>query len=204
MIISNKHRFIFLKNRKISGSTFESLMSPHLGPDDVCTGSPTDGTPQLNDNSGLGHMSCHQIKSLYPEQWASYMKIAIERNPWDKCVSAFRWHSVIKPHLPGIAEQDFGKYLRSNASLLPTDWANYTVDDKPVVDVFFYENLDHLYGWIQLITGVDIPKDLRYNTKLKKTERSHYTEYYDKDDIDFVASLFHNEIREYGYEFGKD
>jgi hypothetical protein len=202
MIVSNKHKFIFLKNRKIAGSTFESLVSPHLGPADVCTGSPTDGTPRLNDKTGMGHMSCHEIKQRYPEQWDAYPKIAIERNPWDKCVSAFNWHSVIKPNLPGIAEQDFGLYLRSNAHLLPTDWALYADDNAPVVDVFQYGDMATLYSWMRTVIGIDIPDELWHNTKLKATARKHYTEYYKPADVDLVAELFHNEIRVFGYDYG--
>ena len=203
MIVSRKHKFIFIKNRKISGSTFESLVFPHLGSDDVCTGSPTDGTPSLNDTTGHGHMPCQLIAELYPEEWGSYSKIAIERNPWDKCASAFKWHSIIKPNLAGVSTQDFSLYLKTCSHMLPTDWNNYSVDGVPQADVYKYEEIDRLYGNMRDEFGIDIPDDVRYNTRLKSTKGKHYTEYYTPEDVDFVSNLFKNEIREYGYEYGK-
>jgi hypothetical protein len=202
MLISNKHKFIFLKNRKISGSTFESLIFPHLGPDDVCTGSPTDGTPKLNIELGLGHMGWNQISLLYSNEWNNYYRFAIERNPWDKCVSAFKWHSVIKPHLPGVRENNFNMYLEKQINMLPTDWKCYTNQGKIMVDrVFTFEKISELYNAMRNKFSIDIPEELYYNTRLKRTDRKHYSEYYDDESKEFVAELFKNEIETFGYEY---
>ncbi len=202
MIISNKHKFIFLKNRKVAGSTFEKLIFPHLGDDDVCTGSPTDNTPSLNDVTGAGHMTSSQIQSIYPDQWREYYKFAIERNPWDKCVSAFKWHSVIKPHLPGVRENDFNLYLKTQIGLLPTDWNRYTENDLIVTDtVFTVENISKLYDVMSSKFNIDIPEEIYYNTRLKKTKRKHYSQYYDGESKEIVDQLFKHEIRTFGYEY---
>jgi len=37
MIISHKHKFIFIKTRKTAGSSFELMLSTICGPDDVLT-----------------------------------------------------------------------------------------------------------------------------------------------------------------------
>lgn len=37
MIISHKHKFIFLKTRKVGGSSVELALSPYCGPDDIIT-----------------------------------------------------------------------------------------------------------------------------------------------------------------------
>ena len=49
MIISHKYKFIFIKTRKVAGSSIEKFLYPYLDhKTDVLTGSPSDGVPQLN------------------------------------------------------------------------------------------------------------------------------------------------------------
>jgi hypothetical protein len=202
MLISNKHKFIFVKNRKVAGSTFEKLIFPHLGPDDVCTGSPTDNTPRLNEVTGAGHMSSEEIRTIYPKQWNDYYKFAIERNPWDKCVSAFKWHAIIKPHITGVRENDFKLYLKHQQPLLPTDWSSYTKDNVIATDtVFTVENISKLYDVMRERFKIDIPEEIYYNTKLKQTKREHYSHYYDDESREIVERLFQNEIKTFGYEY---
>ena len=37
MILSHKHKFVFVKNRKVAGTSVEVALSPHCGPDDILT-----------------------------------------------------------------------------------------------------------------------------------------------------------------------
>ena len=50
MIISHKHKFIFIKTHKTSTQTFMKFIKPHLGPDDVMAG---DGSNNINENTKL-------------------------------------------------------------------------------------------------------------------------------------------------------
>ena len=40
MIVSHKHKFIFVKTHKTATQTFLKFIKPHLGPDDVMAGDP--------------------------------------------------------------------------------------------------------------------------------------------------------------------
>ena len=86
MIISHKYKFVFIKTRKTGGSTIEKILRPLLGKDDVCTGSKRDNTPPLNLPSGV---SGHKAKPIPKGYWS----FSIERNPWDKVVSSYYFHS---------------------------------------------------------------------------------------------------------------
>ena len=37
MLVSHKHRFIFVKTRKTGGTSVELALAPHCGPDDIIT-----------------------------------------------------------------------------------------------------------------------------------------------------------------------
>ena len=44
MLVSHKHKLIFVKTHKTSTQTFHNFMKEHLGPEDVMTGDPNHGT----------------------------------------------------------------------------------------------------------------------------------------------------------------
>lgn len=86
MIVSHRHRFVFVKTRKTAGSSIEAALFPFLGPDDICTGSERDGTPRRNCLEGTsGHLGWRTIRAMAPVD--GYYWFAFERNPWDKTVS---------------------------------------------------------------------------------------------------------------------
>jgi len=199
MIISHKYNFIFVKTRKTAGSTFEKLMSPYLGENDVCTGSSRDGTPALNIQAGTnGHIPLKDIMSKYFPQGTNYDIITIERNPYDKVVSSYYWHQHIKPHMFG--EMSFGEYMKS-CNLLPQDWELY----QPInnVKVFKYEKMGDLYTWLKKMRGLHISLDKVGQTKLKSGIRKvkDYKELHNDTTKKIVSQLFADEIKEFRYEF---
>lgn len=202
MIISHKHKFIFIKTRKTAGSTLEKMLVPYLDLKlDVCTGSARDGTPQLNDSSnGQGHASWQYIASKFPISWNEYYKFTIERNPWDKVVSAYFWHKCTKPYL---TEKGFEHYIKT-CNLLPTDWYHYSNESGPLVDdIFLFEDMGRMYSVLNERFGLDIQQDEWKDTKLKSglREINHYSEIHTSETIERTAQLFRREILAFGYEY---
>ncbi|MDY6920634.1 MAG: hypothetical protein SV765_10545 [Pseudomonadota bacterium] len=204
MIISHKYRFIFVKTRKTAGSTFEQLVSPYLGCEDICTGSTRDGTPPLNcapDQNG--HLPAASIKQhlVSPLVWEQYFKFTVERNPWDKVVSSFFWHRKIKPQF--FADMPFEEYV-CTCQLLPRDWPLYTEQNQLLVDkVFAYEDLPSFYKEFNQRFGTDISLQLLQTTRLKSGIRT-VTDYHDlhtDKTREFVARTFAPEIALMGYEY---
>jgi len=202
MIISHKHKFIFIKTRKTAGSTIEKILCPYLGETDICTGSTRDGTPALNVPKDMnGHYGYGYLINKYPKEMKNYWTFTIERNPWDKCVSAYHWHNKIKP---AKTKDGFSAYLRNHSGLLPYDFPEYTdTSHKLVGDVFMYECLWKVIPALNEKLGLDIDENLIYDVKLKAglRDKSHYSEYYNDEDRKFVAKLFKREIQEFNYEF---
>jgi len=113
MIVSHKHKFIFVKTHKTATQTFLKFIKPHLGADDVMAGDPeeinSDGVvinedTQINCDkkfqTGLcakdyqetygNHLPWFMIKDIVGDDvWNEYTKITIEREPHDRLLSLF-------------------------------------------------------------------------------------------------------------------
>lgn len=200
MIVSHKHKFIFVKTRKTAGSTFEKLVSPYLGEDDICTGSSRDGTPALNIQPDTnGHISLADIRRKYR---TDYDIITIERSPYDKVVSSYYWHQHIKKHQFG--NMDFETYMKT-CNLLPLDWPLYTLSGNLPTNlkVFHYESMHELYYWLKKFRGIHITLDKVGETKLKSGLRKvkDYRDLHTDVTKQITENLFRNEIQEFSYEF---
>ena len=108
MIVSHKHKFIFVKTHKTATQTFLKFIKPHLGPDDVMAGDPPNdqnadtrvniekpfpetGKTALEYQEVYGnHLPWFMIKEITGDEiWNNYTKFTIERNPYDRFLSLF-------------------------------------------------------------------------------------------------------------------
>ena len=170
MIISHRHKFVFIKTKKTSGSTLEHLLYRYLDKEiDICTGSELDDTPIMNTGGEPlnGHMSYKNILKSYDIRRDEYFFFTIERNPWAKCVSSFWWHKRKNPAV--YKKKDFEDYLiHESAGILPFGWKLYTNKNKISVDeVFQYENLEFMYSYLNYKFDFNITKDELKNTRCK-------------------------------------
>lgn len=198
MIISHKHKFIFVKTRKTAGSSIENFLYKKLGPDDICTGSPLDGTPRLNHPVEDGHVSAKWIKQHYPYEFENYFTFAVERNPWDKIVSFFYWYRNKKP---GKTKKGFDEFVINNKKLENlNDWKMYTLDNKVVLNkILRYEDIHNEFKTIPVPYTDELLK-----TFLKTEYRAnrHYKQMYTKTSTkNKVHRSFLNVIEEFTYSF---
>lgn len=201
MIISHKHQFIFVKTRKTAGSTLEKLLFPFLGETDICTGSPRDNTPRINTSITNGHMSWRKIQVSFPKEWDTYYKFTIERNPWDKVVSSYFWHKLIKEERFGT--MSFEEYVMT-CDLLPVDWSIYGDQTGVKVDtVYRYEDLPQMYEELNNKYGFDISRETLMETRLKSGIRkvADYRDMHTEATQNKVANLFKQEIAFMRYNY---
>lgn len=224
MIISHKHRFIFLKTRKTAGTSIEMALRPLLGPDDVSTpwepgeeaeyGPPYPmnhilgpavwsarnigrflrGRP-LRKNQLYGHDRASRIKDLIGESlWDSYYKFCFERNPWDRQVSLYYYN--LKRHNRVMS---FEQSLRRRRSRVD-NWKIYTIQDRVAVDdVFRYENLQDDFERACQNIGIPAPDLPRAKTGLR--ENKDYRAAYSEATRRRVGKMYDNEIAQFGYSF---
>ena len=109
MIVSHKHKFIFVKTHKTSTQTFLKFIKPHLGPNDVMAGD--DGGGGVNEDTVINvdqkfpssnkcaadlqeiygnHIPWFMIRDVIgQEMWDEYTTFTIERSPLDRFLSLF-------------------------------------------------------------------------------------------------------------------
>jgi len=107
MIVSHKHRFIFVRTRKVASSSLELCLSKILDESDFAThqsdrdhllgieypkldtrifrGFDKFGRPLLMN----GHSPLNAAYRMFGRRVQDYLVISADRNPWDRAVSLF-------------------------------------------------------------------------------------------------------------------
>jgi hypothetical protein len=143
MIISHKHKFIFLHTERTGGTSIAKALIPHLGPKDEVYGYTHEGeilsdkNRTLNLKGGSGkrqeqgvapwkHSTAYWVKKYVGNRkWKAYFKFAFIRSPWDIYLSLFhhwknskgKWDPIPKgfpEKYNKIKKMSFDEYLCSN------------------------------------------------------------------------------------------
>lgn len=154
MIVSHKHKFIFIKTVKTAGTSIEVDLNKVLGEDDIATPiyPPVEGHKAQNyvvKKSFFGsiecrnHMTARELKKVVGRSiWNEYFKFCVEREPVSKVISHYSMLVKSPHHNQKTKELSFDEYI--NKRNFPIDTAKYT--DKNgllIVDkILKYENLN--------------------------------------------------------------
>ena len=101
MIISHKHKFIFIHTNKCAGTSVEVSLSSICGSDDIIGPVTLENLPpdykhpeNYDKNKFEDTMKAKDIKSNIPiDCWKEYTKFSVVRNPWERMVSAWFWQT---------------------------------------------------------------------------------------------------------------
>ncbi|MDT8408420.1 MAG: sulfotransferase family 2 domain-containing protein [Wenzhouxiangellaceae bacterium] len=228
MILSHRHRFIFLKTNKTAGTSVEIALSAICGEDDIITPiSPADealrarlgyrGAQNYQHSrrggllSALGarkpwgkpafynHMPAQELRQkVAPDVWQSYFKFCIERNPWDRVVSMYYWRGSKSP------QPELAQFLRSAEvpKLKRKGWGVYTIDGKVVADhVCRFEQLDIELDAISRRQILPTLPELPKAKSALRPEKQHYRQLLGPGERALVAERFADEIALLGYRF---
>lgn len=228
MILSHKHRFIFIKTGKTAGTSIEVFLSEHCGPDDVLTPitPPEEGhTPrnyqgmvpafrELRARDGLlaalrhpfakrkrfyRHMPAWIVQTrVPPEVWQNYFKFCVERNPWEKVLS----HYHMLSHRQG-GTLSLDQYFARGK--FPVNYRRYT--DPPgsriIVDrVVRYEHLSEQLA--EVFARLNIPFSGSLGVKAKggyRKDRTPYQLVFNQEQREIIRKVFAREIELHGYHF---
>ncbi len=213
MIVSHRHRFIFLKTRKTAGTSVEIALSTVCGPDDIVTpiadedeelrraiggvGPQNYQSPPL-DREATNHMPARRARQILPRDvWRGYFKFSIERNPWDAVVSLYYW--VYKDRDP-VPFEEFMRQPRI-VRLAELNARNYRIGGKIVVDrVLRQESLEsdlrEVWRRLDLPGAPTLPL-----AKGGVRPAGGYRHLYNPETAEIVRREFAHAIRDFGYEF---
>jgi hypothetical protein len=202
MIISHKHKFIFVKTVKTAGTSIEIFLSQHCGPLDVVTPIIPHVEPHYprNHQGYYNHMPAYEIRERVGlDIWNSYFKFCVERNPWEKTLS---WY-----HMKKFREDNgllLDRYLAGKE--FPINYQKYTEPSNPnqiIVDrVLYYEHLTEHLGQVFAKLGIPFQGSLGVNAKSEyRIDRRPYQEVYTPEQAKLIGNIFSHEVLLHGYKF---
>lgn len=145
----------------------------------------------------FNHMRGEQVKRMVPaDVWRDYVKISIERNPWDREVSHYFWRNRDPNTRPS-----FRDYVLNDDRKKINNWSIYTIDDKIVADVMLHtETLSEDYAKLSARLGVDLPALPSAKSNYRRDHRP-YRELYDAETRAVIEKRYAREIEAFGYDF---
>jgi len=212
MIVSHKHKFIYVKCKKVASTTTEIIFGDICGEEDILTpiGPEYEWKRKIKPRNFQkkkfrNHNTPRMIRwKLNSNLFDSYFKFMSVRNPWDRVVS-FYWFRLA--HRPDHYIKKFDEFVKWNdlTHWLPpfTNWI--ILNGKKVIDDFIrFENMEEDIG--RIITKWVAPRDLKYEIPKTRAELrpegKHYTEYYNDETRRIIAEKYAYDIEYLGYEFG--
>lgn len=158
-------------------------------------------------SGGLQHLLATQIRqevgqSVFDRFW----KFAFVRNPWDRVVSQYCYmkkRKDLRRHSGMRRWTSLKKYLRLIQKVEHVQWYEQwrfilDKDGHRLVDfIGRFENLQQDFQSVMTRLG-------RPNEKLPhtmKSQRTHYSDYYDQESLDTVAQMYQRDIELLGYSY---
>ena len=229
MILSHKHKFIFVKTAKTAGTSIEVFLSKHCGATDIVTPiePPMEGhrprnyegfinpIPEIVERPGkLLSALQHSIVSrekFYRHMPAFEIKNRVPDNVWNGylkfCVERNPWDKVLSHYHMHAARE--GRSLSLDEYLargrFPINHFRYTDRSgrKIIVDrILRYENLTAELN--EVFAQLNIPFDgtLRVAAKSEyRTDRRPYRQVFNEEQRRVVEKAFAKEIELHGYRF---
>lgn len=207
MIISHKHRFIFVPVPKTGTHAVRQALREHLGPDDIEQAGlfvekkfPYPEIARLRH----GHLSLRQVRPFVGETVVdTYFSFGFVRNPFDRFVSYCAF--MTREH--GTFDRDPRGTMRHILfDLRPMQHIHfqpqYTLlaDDNGELEVDFVGRVEAMQqGYDEICRRIGIaPRALDH---VNISRRGDYRDYYDAELVEGVTTLYRRDLELFGYSF---
>lgn len=216
MIISHRHKFIYLRTEKTGSTALEAaLLEAVEGQEDVKGYMTTAISRRLPRTFGglkrhiphvFGlhvHASAKHIRSILGKQiFDSYFKFAVERNPWDRQVSLYN-HRLAKRGQEDVSGFDAAMQSRTYSLMHHNklkNWHVYSIGNEVVADqVLDYHRLQE--DLPALAAKIGLPDLSLKRRNAHGGQRPHYSTFYSDHSRDLVGRWYSNEIEHFGFTF---
>jgi chondroitin 4-sulfotransferase 11 len=204
MIISHKHKCIFIRTAKTGSTSILNAFNPHRFEEIYIPGKSNLVYIEGKEYDS-NHLPLPIFKKLFlidhgEDLFDEYFKFSFVRNPWDRIVSAWKYnikHGYTNGNnqatiLRFINHLKFGKSINSYKYLSQYDFVNGCDFIGKV------ENIQADFNFV--CDKIGIPQQQLPHKN--KTNHKHYTEYYDDETREIVAKNYARDIEYFGYKFG--
>jgi hypothetical protein len=202
-MISKKHKATFIHIPKTAGSAIAFVL--HKNSFDFAEEPPNDTTHIKNPAKWTKHRRMHELNAYNQ----NFFCFAFVRNPWDLMTSSYNWWTQNarlknrKAYGNFLKEKGFSFFIKSNSSYInecfhKNEGQLYWINNK-IDFIGKFENLQQDFDTICEKIGIarqELPHE-------NKTNRKHYTEYYDDETREIVAQKYAKDIEYFGYKFGE-
>jgi len=191
MYVSDSYRFIFVRPAKAASTSILSYLDSVV-PDLI-----------LRSHSWAydsQHIPLWYVIDKMRPRKKKYFKFSVIRNPFDRAVSIWKYtrQNFEDPGAAGGTLLEFMNYLHSGKCLFhESKYQNLFDFTKGCDFVIRMENLQEDFNVVCDKIGIP-PHQL---PSKNKTQRKHYTEYYDDETRELVAQYYAKDIERFGYEF---
>ncbi|MDJ0825028.1 MAG: sulfotransferase family 2 domain-containing protein [Rhodobacter sp.] len=202
-MISHEHKFIFIHLRRTGGNSIENALGGirlydrsgketrnwddtlHRGPSQY----------KENYRGHYLHDDAMKVRDLFPEEFKTYLKFSIVRNPWAQCLSLF--FRLNKGNTDPQAFRDFIQNALAVKGTVP-HYSIFDEDGKCLVDyIGRFETIDEDFAHICRklgLTGIRLP---HHNRSLS----TDYRRFYDAETAQRVSEIYAEDIKRFGYAF---
>jgi hypothetical protein len=229
VIISHRHRFIFVKTHKTAGSSLEVALARECGEEDIVSHMEDNIASGVPRNYGPGgrlgdaynrskllrkliHRHSPLLGAFYYEHMPAWrIRELLGQDVWDSyftfCFERNPWDKTVsyylwKKHGQDKSMPEFADYVERKAHRLPVDSRLYCDDNGAMVDrIFEFRELGAALAELRERLGLALPEPLPREKTGVAVERRHYSAYYDARSREQVARLFSREIALMGYTF---
>jgi len=192
LVISNKNKFAFIHIPRTAGTSINLVLKKYCG-------------------EFVKHQSIIDVKRKLKNNFDSYLKFCVVRNPWDRAVSTYEWGiQMVSPYKKrpfwenlGFKEwaiHEFGtngNHFAYKEQLQPQlDWITDNNGEVSVDFIGRFENL--IEDWKLICEKCGFLDKLPHK---HDTTRKKYQGYYDDETKELISKYFQKDIEYFGYEY---
>lgn len=229
MIISHKHKFIFIKTRKTAGTSIEIALSSFCGPDDIITPISAEDEDIRKKLGYRGPQNCYLPYKKYTfKDWirffikrkkalkfynhisASEIKDKISDDIWESyfkfSIARNPWDMAISLYYYKLGNNMIKNDIALSDFLenheMSSNYNLYTINGEVVVNyICLYENLKEDLN--KVVNYIGLPKSLELpNAKGSyRKDKRHYKEVLTESDVEVIRNKFSKEISLLDYKY---
>jgi hypothetical protein len=227
MILSHRHRYIFIKTGKTAGTSIEIALSKYCGPSDVITPIDPQDEAIRTDLGYPGRQNCRVplkrystldwLMALYHRRWLAFynhasawhIKEHVELEVWKSyfkfCFERNPWDRVVSYYYwryGGRPRPPISEFVQSGEANVVKGFELYTIAGEIAVDcVYRYERLGEAMEEIRDRVGLPETPSLPRAKSSYREDRRSYREILSDQDRYKIAKVFAREIAHFGYEW---